>query len=158
MFISNTQGDRSLMDASNRNDERGIEHASFDDFLQLLHSSLTSWKKWITRSSKKKSIVSIMPARITTSPAVRRELRTLGASLREARLRRRLTQELVAERAGMTRPTLRRAERGDPSVSAGSYALILQSLGLLDGWGKIDDLLGDRLAIEQLPKAIRPRK
>lgn len=78
--------------------------------------------------------------------------------MRKARLRRRLTQELVAERAGMTRPTLRRAERGDPSVSAGSYALILQALGLLDGWGEIDDPVGDRLATEQLPKAVRSRK
>lgn len=99
-----------------------------------------------------------MPAKITTSPAVRRELRKLGTSLREARLRRRLTQELVAERAGMTRPTLRRAERGDPSVSAGSYALILQALGLLNDWGNIDDPVGDQLASEQLPKAVRSRK
>ena len=58
----------------------------------------------------------------------------------------------------MTRPTLRRAERGDPSVSAGSYALILQALGLLDGWGEIDDPVGDQLAMEQLPKAARPGK
>ena len=99
-----------------------------------------------------------MSAKITTSPAVRRELREFGAGLREARLRRRLTQELIAERAGMTRPTLRRAERGDPSVSAGSYALILQALGLLDGWGEIDDPVGNQLAMERLPKAARPGK
>ena len=99
-----------------------------------------------------------MPTKIKTSPAVRRELRTLGASLRQARLRRRLTQKLVAERAGMTRPTLRRAERGDPSVSAGSYALFLQALGLLDGWGGVDDPVGDHLALEQLPKAVRSSK
>ena len=99
-----------------------------------------------------------MSTKITTSPAVRRELRNFGDGLRKARLRRRLTQELVAERAGMTRPTLRRAERGDPSVSAGSYALILQALGLLDGWGGVDDPVGDQLAMEQLPKAVRSRK
>ena len=64
----------------------------------------------------------------------------------------------MAERAGMTRPTLRRAERGDPSVSAGSYALILQALGLLNDWGNIDDPVGDQLASEQLPKAVRSRK
>ena len=99
-----------------------------------------------------------MPAKISTSPAVRRELRKLGSTLREARLQRRLTQELVAERAGMTRPTLRRAEKGDPSVSAGSYALILQALGLLDGWGSIEDPVGDQLALERLPKAVRPSR
>lgn len=102
-------------------------------------------------------MIAIMPKKITISPAAGRELRKLGARLREARIRRRLTQELVAERAGMTRPTLRRAERGDPSVSAGSYALILQALGLLDGWGVIADPVGDLLAAEQLPKSVRLR-
>ena len=98
-----------------------------------------------------------MPAKITTSPAAGRELRKLGATLRAARIRRSLTQGLVAERAGMTPPTLRRAERGDPNVSAGSYALILQALGLLDGWGAIDDPVGDLLAAERLPKTVRPK-
>lgn len=99
-----------------------------------------------------------MPSKVTSSPAVKRELRKLGGRIKEARLRRRLTQELVAQRAGMTRPTLRRAEQGDPSVSAGSYALILQALGLLEGWGVVADPLGDQLSIEQLPKAARARK
>ena len=58
----------------------------------------------------------------------------------------------------MIRPTLRRAERGDPSVSARSYALILQALGLLGRWGDIDDPVGDQLAIEQLPKAVRSKR
>lgn len=96
-----------------------------------------------------------MPSKVKTSPAVRRELRKLGGKLKEARLRRRLPQSLVAERAGISRPTLTRIERGDTGVSIGSVALTLQALGLLDDWGDLDDPVGDQLAIEQLPKLIR---
>ena len=96
-----------------------------------------------------------MPSKVKTSPAVRRELRRLGSKLKEARLRRRLPQSLVAERAGISRPTLTRIERGDSSVSIGSVALTLQALGLLDDWGDLDDPVGDHLSFEQLPKSIR---
>ncbi len=44
-------------------------------------------------------------------------LADLGERLRLARLRRRLTAVVVAERANMSRPTLAKAERGDQSVT-----------------------------------------
>lgn len=94
---------------------------------------------------------------LDTTPAVRRELRTLGARIREARALRRLPMELVAERAGTTRATLYRIERGDPNVRIGSYMLALQALGLLKGFGDVKDALGERLVAERLPKrAQRP--
>ena len=43
-------------------------------------------------------------------------------------------------------------EKGDAGVSAGAYAMVLQALGLLEGWGNIADSLGDGLAEEQLRK------
>jgi transcriptional regulator with XRE-family HTH domain len=97
-----------------------------------------------------------MPApTLNTTPAVKRELRALGARLKEARVLRRMPMELVAERAGTTRSTLYRIERGDPNVRIGSYMLVLQALGLLKGFAEIEDELGDQLSTDQLPKRVR---
>ncbi|CAN7618567.1 helix-turn-helix domain-containing protein [Pararhizobium sp. LjRoot235] len=93
-----------------------------------------------------------MKTKISISPATKRELRILGAQLRAARLRRELPQSLIAERASISRPTITRIENGDPSVSIGSYAMVMQALGLIDGWGTVEDKLGEVLAEEQLRK------
>ena len=76
--------------------------------------------------------ITAMSARTTDPfPAVERRLRALGGErVRLARLRRRITATLLAERAGMSRPTLRAIERGDPGVTLGSIANVLHSLGL----------------------------
>jgi len=100
-----------------------------------------------------------MPApKLNTTPAVKRELRDLGARLKAARVLRHLPMELIAERAGTTRSTLYRMESGDPNVRIGSYMLVLQALGLLKGFGDIEDKLGEQLAAEQLPKRVRSRE
>jgi transcriptional regulator with XRE-family HTH domain len=57
-------------------------------------------------------------------------LTAVGENLRLARLRRGLSVTLVAERAGMSRATLRAVERGEPGVSMGAYANVLHCLGL----------------------------
>jgi transcriptional regulator with XRE-family HTH domain len=63
-------------------------------------------------------------------PSVARALAAVGENLRLARLRRGLSATLVAERAGMSRPTLRAVERGEPGVSLGAIANVLHCLGL----------------------------
>lgn len=76
-------------------------------------------------------------------PRVERILAELGANIRLARMRRRLAAELLAERAGMSRPTLRAIERGDAGVTLGAVANVLNSLGLADDLatvGRIDEL------------------
>jgi len=93
-----------------------------------------------------------MKTKIKTSPGTKRELRTLGSRIRKARLRRELSQSLVAERASVSVQTVGKIEKGDASVSVGAYAMVLQALGLLEGWGNITDSLGDELAEEQLRK------
>ena len=100
-----------------------------------------------------------MPApTLNISPAVKRELRTLGARIKRARLLRRLPMELIAERAGTSRATLYRIERGDPNVRIGAYMLVLQALGLLKGFGDVEDELGEQLGAEHLPKRARSRE
>lgn len=94
-------------------------------------------------------------ANLTLTPAVQRELRTLGARLREARLLRRLPMELIAERAGTTRSTLHRIERGDPNVRIAAYLQVMQALGLLKGFGSIEDPAGEQLSAERLPERAR---
>lgn len=80
-------------------------------------------------------------------PIVRRLLRELGDNIRTARLRRGFSMALVAERAGMSRPTLRAVERGEPGVTLGSYANALHGLGLHEDLALVaaDDELGRKL-------------
>lgn len=65
-----------------------------------------------------------------THPRHHRQIQALGERLRAARLRRKLTQAMVAERVGITLPTLRKLESGDPSSSLATVIRVLQVLGL----------------------------
>jgi transcriptional regulator with XRE-family HTH domain len=85
----------------------------------------------------------------------------LGDKIHLARLRRKFSAELVSERAGMTRTTLRSIERGDPSVAFGAYANVLLCLGLEKDLGLIahDDVLGRKLQDAHLTVKTRaPRR
>lgn len=94
-------------------------------------------------------------------PILLRQLSDVGESIRLARLRRCFSASIVAERAGMTRTTLRSIERGDPNVMFGAYARVLLTLGLEKDLGLLarDDELGRKLQDVGLPvKARAPRK
>ena len=90
-------------------------------------------------------------------------LRKLGTDIRDARLRRRITMALMAERAGITADTLKQIEKGNPATSIGGYASVLYSLGMTARLQDIadarHDLIGQRLEEERLPKRVRmPKK
>ena len=62
--------------------------------------------------------------------AVEESVRAFGMNIRTARLRRRLPQAMVAERAGISLNTLSKIENGDCGVAIGNVAAVLQALGL----------------------------
>ena len=103
-----------------------------------------------------------MPTPHHPPAAVQRALRKLGADIRDARRRRRLPMEVVAERAFTSRSTLQKVEAGNTNVSVGIYAAVLQALGLLDGLGGIADIahdsVGQALASAELPKRVRLKR
>jgi transcriptional regulator with XRE-family HTH domain len=82
-----------------------------------------------------------------TLPALGRILGGFGEKLKAARLRRRYSADTVAQRAGIARATLHRIEQGDPGVSLGNYARVLQVLRLERDLNRLaaDDELGRKL-------------
>ncbi len=56
----------------------------------------------------------------TLTPQARDAARALGAQVTAARRRRRWSTARLAEQAGISAPTLRKVERGDPSVALGT--------------------------------------
>ncbi len=65
-------------------------------------------------------------------PGTEKILEQMGEQIRLARLRRDLSTELVAERAGISRATLNNVEKGSPSVAIGIYAAVLHALSNMD--------------------------
>ncbi len=91
-------------------------------------------------------------------PSLKKRMDAFGENIRLARLRRAITLAQLAERAGITSPTLRAIERGDGAVSFGAYANVLFCLGLdkdLEALAK-DDTLGRKLQDINLTLKKRP--
>ena len=90
---------------------------------------------------------------------VMRTLRKLGSDISDARRRRRITVALMAARAGVSRTTVGKIEKGDPTTSIGGYTAVLFVLGMLDRLHDIadgrHDLTGRQLEDERLPKRVR---
>ena len=81
-------------------------------------------------------------------PDTQKIMENMGEQIKLARLRRNLSAELVAERAGISRATLWAVEKGSPSVAMGSYAAVLHALGGMDKDLELiakDDEFGRRL-------------
>ena len=99
---------------------------------------------------------------VAVLPQTQAILEQLGEQIKLARLRRKLSAELIAERAGISRATLWNIEKGSPSVSIGAYAAVLHALGGMDRdllMVAKDDELGRKLQdLDLLPKKRAPKQ
>ena len=102
-----------------------------------------------------------MAAKINSLNA-RRALETLGANIKTARLKRRISVRDFAERVGASESTIMRLEKGDEGVGIGTLAMACLVLGEIDQISEFLDsgtddtgLLLDRAA---LPKRINRKR
>ena len=89
---------------------------------------------------------------INVLPRVQTILEQFGENIKLARLRRKLSSNQVAERAGITRTTLWQVEKGKSNVAMAAYVQVLFVLGLDKDLLKVavDDELGRRLQDAEL--------
>lgn len=87
------------------------------------------------------------------APADKKRLALLGERIRTARKRQRVTAVAAAQAAGISRVTLHRIERGEPTVAVGAWVAVATALGLSF------ELLDAKAAAgtTKLPKRIRLR-
>ena len=90
-------------------------------------------------------------------PKHERLLAEMGGNLRLARLRRQLSAEQVAERAGVSRSTLHLMENGAAGTSLGKLLQVLVVLGLESDIARLatDDILGRKLEDARLAETRR---
>src|ERR1700761_9167418 len=94
-------------------------------------------------------------------PRLARVLGHVGERLKAARLRRRYSADRGARGRGSSRATLSRMEQGDPGVSFGNYARVLQVLRLEQDLNRLasDDELGRKLQDAEIGMRARaPRR
>lgn len=72
-----------------------------------------------------KKTINLMPSSIEI-------LKEMGEQIKLARLRRNISIQLVADRANIARSTVWKVEKGDPTVSIGTYAAVLHALHGMD--------------------------
>ena len=87
------------------------------------------------------------------TPAARDRLALLGERIRAARKRQRVTAVAAAQAAGISRVTLHRIERGEPTVAVGAWIAIATALGLAFDLRDASRSPGEA----KLPKRIRLR-
>lgn len=96
---------------------------------------------------------------IVPSFKVRSSARELGQNLANMRKLQRFTAQQVADRAGISRGTLRRLEAGETTVGFEAVLSVCRVVGLLDQMVSATDPLrtplGQAIALDQLPKRVR---
>ncbi len=89
---------------------------------------------------------------------VNRALKKLGQDIKDARKKRRIPTQLMAERASLARATLNKIEKGEGSVAIQHYIKVLFVLGMINRVNELADArfdtLGQHLDEENLPQRI----
>jgi transcriptional regulator with XRE-family HTH domain len=80
---------------------------------------------------------------ISLNPILTQELFTLGQLLRALRKKKKMTLSDMQERIGVDPRTIGKIEKGDPTVSLGTFIQYLNILGLAQGVS--ERILGDYL-------------
>lgn len=98
-------------------------------------------------------------ATISTPLEVTSATQRLGENIRLARVRRRLTQEELAQACGITRKTLYALEKGAPGATVATAFTVLWKLGLLSTAAALADPDADEhgtiLEAARRPKRVR---
>ncbi len=93
---------------------------------------------------------------------VEQELKRLGANLRVARLRRKLTIEEVGQKIGTGPRAVWSAEKGNPSTGIVVYVALLWAYDLLNQMEELADpsrdIEGETLALSREPSRARHRQ
>ncbi len=97
---------------------------------------------------------------LTQSPMTRDAVVVLGQIVASERRAQRRTAADLAERAGISRDTLYRVERGDPAVAVGTVLELLVLLGVPlfgeDAEGVAREVAAGRRLLALLPERVRP--
>jgi hypothetical protein len=129
--------------------------------------TVQTWEKiacclsWLTELDEMSNIPDshCMPKESSLPIPAGHALRKLGRDIAVARRKRRISTADMAARLFVSRDTLWRLERGDPSVSAGTLATAVFVLGLHDRLANLAAPSMDELALsldeQRLPKHIR---
>ncbi len=92
-------------------------------------------------------------------PSLAKLLEDIGANLARMRIARRMTQSIIAERAGVSRNTLSRIENGEPSIAVGQLVRYLAALDkaevLLRALEAEDDAAVRQLALKEKSRRAR---
>jgi DNA-binding XRE family transcriptional regulator len=116
------------------------------------------WRTFIEKMSDMADICAV-PNHVSLPIPAGHALRKLGHDIAVARRKRRISTADMAARLFVSRDTLWRLERGDPSVSAGTLATAVFVLGLHDRLANLAAPSSDELALsldeQRLPKHIR---
>ncbi|HUA23584.1 MAG TPA: helix-turn-helix domain-containing protein [Steroidobacteraceae bacterium] len=98
----------------------------------------------------------------TAPAAVEEAARTLGARIRLARVRRRISLRELAKRAGMNHKTAAAVEAGSLLTGIGAYIALIWALGLERDLAKLIDpdydQEGKQLELARTPKRARAKK
>lgn len=99
-----------------------------------------------------------MPSRSPqASKKTKLNLRKIGEQIKKQRLKLGVSAIATAESAGLSRVTLHRIEKGEPSVTLGAYLSVAQALGLSMNLMEIDETLEKPVLPPKIPLSQFPQ-